>query len=319
VSVLEQAAPRADALTRARIELAEVLRRRSKLDEASSLAELALNASPPGATRARALMVLGRIRAAQGELARAERLLQQAYDLQLELEGRLAEMTLEAKSWLADVLITRGQSERAEPILREIVEDARKIYGDRHAEVGVALNNLANAISDFPEKRAEAARVYLEAAAILRVAKGPAHPEVGTTYNNLGALYITTQEWGKAEEVFRESIAIRSIALGPANPDTASAKHGRALALIKLQRYAEAEALLQESVAAFTASLGPGHWRTANARLYLGVVLVDQGKSEAGQPEMQAAYQIMASSLGENHPRVVRAREIMAQAAPSRK
>ena len=236
--ILEQSAVPAETLTRARIELAEILRRKSELEEASALASLALQGAPPGAARARALIVLGRIRSVQGELEQAEQLLQEAYDLQLKLEGPLGEMTFEAKSGLAEVLVMRGEPQRAEPILREIVNDARKVYGDKHAEVGVALNNLANAIADIPEKRAEAADVYLEAAAILRVAKGPNHPEVGTTYNNLGALYISTQQWSKAADVFREAIAIRSASLGPVHPDTATAKHGRALALNKLGNFA---------------------------------------------------------------------------------
>ena len=158
-----------DALNLVRLELAEILRRRTELDEAAALAERTLAATSSAtaegaAVRARALMALGRMRAAQGQLPEAERLLQDAYEMYLAQDGPLGEMTLEAKNGLADTLVVMGQSPRAEPLFRELVEDVRRVYGDEHAEMGVALNNLGNALSDIPEKYAEAAEVYLAAA-----------------------------------------------------------------------------------------------------------------------------------------------------------
>jgi non-specific serine/threonine protein kinase/serine/threonine-protein kinase len=314
--------PRAD-VQRAWLDLAEILRRRSELDEASTLATRALDESASlTPVRARALLVLGRVREAQGELAQSEQLLQQALDLQMQLDGPRGEMTIEAKNGLAGTFVTMGQPERAEPLLRTIVDDVRSVYGPEHGEVGIALNNLANALSDVPEKYAEAASVYLEAADILRRTKGPQHPEVGTTYNNLGALYLKTQEWTRADEAYQHAIAIRVAALGDAHPEVASSRNGRAMALAKLGRYDEAEALLRPSIATFTATLGAEHWRTANARRYLASVLAGQGKFDEAQREVDAACAILTKSLGADHPRTVAAlqarSEIDAQRRASR-
>ncbi len=262
-----------DALHLVRLDLAEILRRRTELDEAAALAERTLAATSSAtaegaAVRARALLALGRIRAAQGELPEAERLLQDAYEIYLEQDGPLGEMTLEAKNGLADTLVIMGQSPRAEPLFRELVEDVRRVYGDEHAEMGVVLNNLGNALSDIPEKYAEAAEVYLAAAAITRRTRGNLHPETATTYNNLGALYLKTQDWEKADAAFQHAIAIRLSVFGPDHPHTAQALRSRAEALGRLGRLSEAEQLLRESVASYTG----GPWPRALAHRVRAVV-----------------------------------------------
>jgi non-specific serine/threonine protein kinase/serine/threonine-protein kinase len=307
------------ALHLVRLDLAEILRRRTELDEAAALAERTLAATSAAtaegaALRARALMVLGRIRTAQGELPQAERLLQEAYELYLEQDGPLGEMTLETKNGLADTLVIMGQPSRAEPLLRELVEDVRQVYGDEHTEMGIVLNNLGNALSDIPEKYAEAAEVYLAAAAIARRTRGNLHPETATTYNNLGALYLKTQDWEKADEAFQQAIAIRLSLFGPGHPHTAQALRSRAEALGRLGRLGEAERLLRESVASYQGSLGPEHWRTANAQLYLGWVLGLEGRFPEATREMSEAYARLVKSLGADHPRVVAAKDLMLEA-----
>jgi non-specific serine/threonine protein kinase/serine/threonine-protein kinase len=314
IRILESAGD-VDALQRARLELAEILRRRSELTEAAELATGALTDPASDAIRARALQTLGRIRRAEGDLPQAERLLQQALDLHLQLNGPLAELTLEAKSALADVIVMKGEPTRGEPLLRELVDDVRKVYGEEHGELGVALNNLANALMDIPEKRAEAANVYLAAVDIYRRTLGPMHPEVATTFNNLGALYLKTQDWARADEAFQQSIAIRMNTIGADHPETAAAQHGRALALNKLERFDEAETLLRQSIATFSRALGADHWRTANARMYLGLVLNNQRRPADAEREMKQAYAVLVRELGEDHPRSAAAREMMSQVA----
>jgi serine/threonine protein kinase len=315
---LRAAGMQTDVWHRARLDLAEVLRRRTELDEAATLAERTVEATSVAtgeraSVRARALMVLGRVRAAQGNLPVAERLLGDAFRMYVEQEGPLGEMTLEAKNGLADTLVIMGQPARAEPLMRELVEDVRRVYGEEHAEMGIVLNNLGNALSDMPEKYDEAAEVYLRAAAITRRTRGAFHPETATTYNNLGALYLKTRDWNKADAAFQQAIAIRTTAFGADHPHTAQAERSRAEALGRMGRLGEAERLLRNSVATYEQSLGPEHWRTANAQLYLGWVLALEGRPEAGQ-SMNDANARLVRALGEEHPRVLAARDLMLEA-----
>jgi serine/threonine protein kinase/tetratricopeptide (TPR) repeat protein len=315
---LQAAGMQTDVWHRARLDLAEILRRRTELDEAATLAERTLEATSVAtgeraSVRARALMVLGRVRAAQGNLPVAERLLGDAFRMYVEQEGPLGEMTLEAKNGLADTLVIMGQPARAEPLTRELVEDVRRVYGEEHAEMGIVLNNLGNALSDIPGKYDEAAEVYLQAADITRRTRGAFHPETATAYNNLGALYLKTRDWDKADAAFRQAIAIRTTAFGADHPHTAQAERSRAEALGRMGRLGEAERLLRNSVATYEQSLGPEHWRTANAQLYLGWVLALEGRPEAGQ-SMNEANARLVRALGEAHPRVLAARELMLEA-----
>jgi serine/threonine protein kinase len=298
-----------EATQLARLQLAEILRRDAAFDEATKLAEAALATASTERVRAQALYSLGRARSAQGQLDDAERLLRESHAIFSRIAGRLDEHTFDAKNGLADTLITLGRSHEAEPLLREIVSDVRQIYGERHAIVGIALNNLANATSDIPEKYAEAAETYEAAAALLADTLGPNHIEVATTYNNLGALFMKTQAWERAEEVFRRAIAIREIALGDDHPELASALNGRSVALMRLGRSAEAVPLLRRSLATFTTTLGAEHWRTANARFNLGLALTHLQQFRTGYAEMEAGYQGLVAALGANHPRVVAARK----------
>jgi eukaryotic-like serine/threonine-protein kinase len=297
------------------LELADILRRRGEFDEAAKMVEPIL--SDPTAlapkTRVRAVWTLGRLRLGQGKVEEALETLEEAYDLQLRTEGPLAEMTFETKSALADAYVVAGQSERAEPLLRGIVQDVRKVLGEEHGGVGIALNNLGNALSDIPERFGEAAEVYLGAIAIISKANGPEHLEVGTAFNNLGALYLKTKEWAKADDAYRHAIAIRMKTIGATHNETASSEVGRALALNKLDRYKEAEALLRAGIATYTGNIGAEHWRTANARRYLASVLLSEGKVDEAKREMDAAYPLLEKGLGADHPRVVSAREARAE------
>lgn len=306
-------------LQNTRIELAEVQRRNNALDEAVALTEVALRDATTDRMRARALWARGRALQAQGKLETAEPLLQQAYALQRGIGGQLDAQTLEAKSALVDVLVTLGRANEAEPLMREIVADVRQIYGEEHGEVGIALNNLGNVISDMPEKFSEAATVYESAARLLAKTKGEAHVELATTYNNLGALYLKTQQWSRAEAAYEHSIDIRLRALGPDHPETASAQHGRALALVKLQRYDEAESLLRTSFATFSKALGPEHWRTANAQIYLGLVETNQHKYAQGEADLDNGYRKLVAALGADHPRVVASKKLIENTRAARK
>ena len=313
----------AHALHVVRLDLAEILRRRTELEEAAALAERTLSdtraaTADDAPVRARALMVLGRIRAAQGELPEAERLLRESFDLYTELEGPLGEMTFEAKNGLADTLVIMGEPSRAEPLLRELVEDVRRVYGEEHAEMGIVLNNLGNALSDIPEKYAEAGEVYLAAASITRRTRGVLHPETATTYNNLGALHLKTHQWKLADQAFQRAIAIRTVAFGADHPHTAQAQRSRAEALGRLGRLNEAESLLRTCIASYERSLGAEHWRTANAQLYLGWILALEGQSTEAARVMNAAYPRLLQALGPEHPRVAGARDLMLEAGVGR-
>lgn len=310
--------PGETAVLDTRLELADVLRLRSQLEEAASITADCLRryaaSSPPNESGvAQGTLLLGQIRFAQGRIVDAERELTQALGLYRRLTGDSSVASLSAKSALAFALVTAGQSGRAEPLLRQVVDDTRRIYGPQHPELGVALSDLGNALSDFPEKLPEAEQVYEEGIAVLRAHAGPNHPELATALNNVGFVYLRTQQWTKARQAYSEAVAIRREALGPAHPDTAAAQMGEALALNKLNEFTAAEGLLREAIATLTAALGADHWRTANAERYLGTVLANLRRFDEAETTLTVAERKLTEALGADHPRTVSARTALAE------
>ncbi|MBX3702574.1 MAG: tetratricopeptide repeat protein [Steroidobacteraceae bacterium] len=306
----------ARTLAVARLDLAEILRRSSALDEASALAVKTLEGlEKSGATGTPefvyATHTLGRVRAAQDRLGEAEDLLRRAHAMQLATGGGNTERAIETRNGLADVLVLTGRPAEAESLLRQNLESVRVVYGERHGQYGVAWNNLGNAISDIPEKFGEAEQAYLKALEPLSAMYGLAHPEIATTYNNLGALYLKTREWQKAAQAYQRSLELREQLLGPAHAYTAGTKLGYALALNRLGRAAEAERLLREVHAMLSDSIGPAHSRTVNAQYYLGVILKEQGKTAEALSVVREARQRLERALGADHPRTLAAQKTL--------
>ena len=305
-----------DALTDARVELSEILRRDSRLDEAAKLATAAvaeLDAQAHGTERqVAALFMLGRVQQARGDLDAAEPLLRRAYDLQTKLAGEMSDATMNARNGLAELLVVRGKTEEAEALLRRNVDVVRRIYGDSSANLGIAWNNLANALSDVRARYGEAEKAYLEAIRILEAALEPGHPEIANVHNNLGSLYVKTRAFDKAAREHGIAVELRLASLGPEHPHTTSSQMGLGIALNKLGQRAEAERMLREAKASFTKSLGATHWRTANAQYQLGVVLRDDGRLAEALAEVRPAQEILLTELGPDHLRTVAATETLA-------
>lgn len=296
------------ALRDARLELAQVLRLRSGLEEAESIArelvrELDGAADAEAGQLARALSTLGRIQTDRGNLEEATANLARGLALHRRAFGDADPRTFDAKAGYAWVLVTRDRSAEAEPLLREIVEDARRTYGPDHPDVGVALSNLGNAVSDLPGRFGDAERIYLDAIAVLRRGNSAAEPELATSLNNLCSLYLKMKRWPEARDNCAEATALRLRALGPDHPETSGSRLGEALALIRLRDYGRAEGLLRGVIASFSRTLGPAHWRTANAEVYLGIALTEMRRYAEAASVLDRAERSLLAALGADHAR----------------
>jgi serine/threonine protein kinase/tetratricopeptide (TPR) repeat protein len=305
----------ATQLAGARLELVEVLRRGGRIDEGGEVAEQVLarlSATAPGTDAYRtAVFQLGRMRSAQGQLEEADRHLRRALELQVASGDEPSESAIEVRGGLAENLVLLNRPEEALPLLRQNVETARRVFGELHPLVGIAWNNLANALSDLPEHLEEADQAYRTALEILSASSGPAHPEVATIYNNLGALYVRLRQWDRAADVHRRALDLRVALLGDKHPNTSASRLGLALAINRLGRFDEAEKLLRDAHAAMVESLGADHWRTANVRYYLGVILQSQGRLVEAEREVSAGHEELLAALGPDHPRTQAARKTL--------
>lgn len=303
---------------RVALDLGTVLRLQSRLDEAelitSGTIEECRDAKPADrACIGTGTYMLGRIYSAQGRLEDAERKLTSALAIQRELYGESNVATLEAKDGLADLLVILARPGEAEPLLREIVASRRRIFGDAHPGLGVALSNLGNAVSDYRDRLPEAEQIYRESIAVLRAAYGGPHPEIATALNNLGFVYNRMQRWDMARDAYHESATIRRATLGESHPDTAAALLGEALAVNKLGQFTQAERLLRQAIKTFDQTLGQDHWRTANAQRYLGTVLTNLGRYAEAETILRDAERKLVAALGPAHERTASARTALSE------
>src|SRR5690606_3129831 len=313
----------ADGARAARLELAQVLRLRSRLDEAEDIVNALVGEYQQRMPQDRgglamALTAQGRILAERGRVDEALPVLLRGLELHRRAYGDFDPRTSEAKDGLASVLVTMARSAEAESLLREILEDTRRIYGPGHPEVGVVLNNLGNAVSDFPERLAEAEGIYLESVALFRDNPAAPRKELATSLNNLAAVYLRQQRWEAARDASVEATQLRIQALGEEHPHTASSRLAQALALSRLGQFREAEALLREALGTYDAQRGRAHWQSGNARVYLGTVLTNPGSHAEAKTVLDEALQVLTPALGEDHYRTQNAREALAALATAR-
>jgi tetratricopeptide (TPR) repeat protein len=104
------------------------------------------------------------------------------------------------------------------------------------------------------------------ALAIREKALGPDHPDVASSLNNLGNVYLRQGHYAESEPLHMRALAIREKALGPDHPDVAYCLNGLALTFRDQGRYQEAEGLLSQALSTREAALGSDHPLTKSTR-----------------------------------------------------
>jgi tetratricopeptide (TPR) repeat protein len=152
---------------------------------------------------------------------------------------------------------------------------------------------------------AEAAHLLQEALTIRRDILGEGHPDIATSYDNLGKALRYQGKAAEAEAMRRRALAIRLEALGEGHPETATSYNNLALTLRAQGRYAEAEAMHRRALAIYLKALGEGHPDTAISYNNLAEALRAQGKPAEAEAMNRRALAICLKAQGEGHPETV--------------
>jgi tetratricopeptide (TPR) repeat protein len=153
-------------------------------------------------------------------------------------------------------------------------------------------------------KYSEAIPFAQRALAIREKARGPNHPDVATSLNNLAEFYRNQGRYVDAEPLYKRSLAIYEKALGPNHPDVAMSLNNLALLYHDQGRYVDAEPLYQRSLAIREKTRGPNHPDVATALNNLAALYRDQGRSVDAEPLHKRSLAIYEKALGSNHPDV---------------
>jgi tetratricopeptide (TPR) repeat protein len=173
----------------------------------------------------------GQLHRNTGNDAAAEPLLRQAVEVFRDEPGELGapgrvdlKLGLKDATCLASCLHSlgllyqrRGADSAAEPLLRQAVEVARKLRGDRNPSVGIFLSDLARLHGERGDDAA-AESTFRQALEACRAARGEVHPDVVTCLSHLGVLAMNRGDPVAAEPLLREAMEIGRAAFGEADP-----------------------------------------------------------------------------------------------------
>lgn len=217
--------------------------------------------------------------------------------------GEPGGVKLHALLGLGHVYLARGEYVRAEPVGKQAVRLAERIFGPDHPEVSAALNSLA-VLYKYMARFVDAGRLYQRALAISEQALGPDHPDVATIYHNLGGLEHAAGNFERGEPFARRAVEIRRRALGPDHPDVAIDMAALAPILDGLGRRREAEALLRRVLEIFERVYGPEHYEIAVNLNNLAAVCHGTGNHAEAERLYRRALAIKQKLLGPGHPDV---------------
>jgi eukaryotic-like serine/threonine-protein kinase len=247
------------------------------------------------------LTTLGRLYAQLGLYDRAVEVLRKS----VAVERRRGDAHPDLAAALRDLgraLAGGGRFAEAEPVFREVLAIAERLYPADHSEVAVSLNNYALVEHDLG--RYEAAEPLYRRAVELERRGGGEAARYGLTHANWALLLIDLGRYGEAAAACREIRAARE-ALSPPNPVVvADALEYEAMALQGDGRLAEAEAAARRSLALRERYLRPDDRDLARSRNVLGAVLRDRGDLAAAEPLLRGALADRRRLLGPDHAEV---------------
>ena len=122
--------------------------------------------------------------------------------------------------------------------------------------------------------------------------------------NNVGMLFESRGNSGKAEKYFRESMAARLRVYGDSHANYAGSLTNLAGVLHDQGKISEAQKLCEEALKIYKQSYGENHELVASGLNDLARVLQDQGKYEEAKTMLQQALSIVKSLFGEESEQV---------------
>ncbi len=205
---------------------------------------------------------------------------------------------------MGSVYHSLGLYEEELPLVERALEIRIAAEGPEHANVALALNNLA-ILKAEQWKLDEARELYERALRISEKAYGKDSPKITKYLNNLANLLGNIGDIEGARILFERDIAIREREFGEDHAKTASSVNNLAILLKRSGEYDEAQPLYERALAIRESTLGPDHPEVAQGLNNLAALLVTMESYDEARPMLERALAIREKALGPNHPRLV--------------
>lgn len=204
------------------------------------------------------------------------------------------------------VRMENGDYEEALAVFERSLAIREGELGSEHLAVGDTVNSLGNVLTKLGRYE-EALAQHRRALAIRTQALSPQHPLLANSLVNLGNVLASRGAHEDALEHFRRALTIKEEALGPRHPDLVNVLNSIGAELVVLGRPAEAIPHFERALALGEGPLGPLHPSIASVHESLGVALREQGRFEEALAHLQRALASREEGQGLRHPSVATA------------
>ncbi len=246
-------------------------------------------------------LVLGRVEAAEGNLAEAHALHLSALEARRQIAGEHSLELADALFALGETEVQRGEYLEAKGLFEDCVSIRVDLLPHDHLLVGRArlvLGTSLRLLGEFGAAEQELSR----AVEILETKIGEDSYELAVGLDHLAKVFASRGQLDRAEPLFRRSLEIVDREVGE-SPRLGDQLHNLAVLLDLQGRHTEATEFYQRAIRTYETTLGVGSESVASALHNLGTLQLEEGLLEAARPNLEKALDLRISLLGHAHPR----------------
>jgi serine/threonine-protein kinase len=275
--------------------------------------QLRRQSAPESPELMEALNALARVLHRRGDFEHAEQLFREAVEQGRRGPETVTPARVSSVLQLALIVDRFDRNPRAaEPLYREALGLARRLYPDDHPDVATCLGEMTRCIRDLG-RLAEAETVGREALAMWRRLYGDTHREVMIATQTLAGVLASRGKDGEAERLFREALAMGESLFGPTHLLVLGAMRNLASFLEDEDRMPEAQALRERELAAAVKQFGDRHAVVARAHMGLGEHWTERDRLGPAEKHLRTALDIRIAIHPRDHWRIAAARTALGE------
>ncbi|MDV2998264.1 MAG: Photosystem I assembly protein Ycf3 [Chroococcidiopsis sp. SAG 2025] len=202
---------------------------------------------------------------------------------------------------LAQVYHSIGNFEKAIEVLQQALKLLREVLEEKDPQIASCINNLANLHQEL-DRYEEAASFHEQAIAIQQKTLGNHHPDLAISLNNLAHLHHSKSNYVAAEPLYRQAMEINRQVWGENHQSFAVNLNGVATLCWEMGKYEDAEPLYLQSTEILRQLLGQDHPDVATSLNNLASFYKSIGKYDKAKSFYQKTLIIRRQVLKENHP-----------------
>ena len=168
--------------------------------------------------------------------------------------------------------------------------------------IWLLLTTTSVCVYDKMGEYSKALSYYEKALEIRQKTLPPNHPDLATSYNNIGLVYYKMGEYSKALSYYEKALEIRQKTLPPNHPDLATSYNNIGSVYYKMGEYSKALSYYEKALEIRQKTLPPNHPDLATSYNNIGLVYYNMGEYSKALSYYEKALEIRQKTLPPNHP-----------------